>query len=477
MSVADVTDAVTRWSSQQKLYRLYSDYYRGRHELKFSSAQFASQQAHTILSETVMALRENLCPAAVSAFTDGISIASWGDDAADKVAADLGLSRLEAFVNRAGFRDGDAFAIVWPTADNKSNTVLFQQPAAMVPTVDVDNLGVLSSCARIWVDNNHYGRVNLYYPDRLERWVTTDPVRHCVEDAPNMPASADQWRPEPDSDIVPHTFGAVPVCWWKRDPESQLSHGNSVLADVIPLQDAMNKMLADLIITSEDWSRPMLYLLNHAEQSATNPYIAAQQAGAADKQTTKPRKFNRDRQQIFTTDGGGPFGRLDPPDLTRLNQVQQSFTDRVAHVVGVPSYYFAMGGDVPSGESLRVLSTRRTAAIQAWQRDAAPVWKGLSELLGMQGANISWRDAMPLDPVEKITVAVAKRRDLGYALSDAIADLGEPDAAGIVERAAAESVRSAQSMAQAFMDGRGAAGQGYTDTTGANATGTDATAD
>lgn len=471
MPVADVTTAIVQWQVQQKPYQLLADYYRGRHELKFASLQFQTAEAAKLLSAAVMSLRENLCPAAVSAFTDGIAIASWGDDRANATAEELGLSRIESFVNRSGFRDGDAFTIVWPDKDGVRR-VLFQQPAAMVPTVDVDNLGVLSSCARIWVDNTNSGRCNLYYPDRLERWVTRDAVRTGTDEAVTMPTNEEAWILDPEADIIPHTFGAVPVCWWKRDPDDQLSHGHSVLSDVIPLQDAMNKMLADLIITSEDFSRPLMYLLNHKPVVVQNPYMAALRDGeddglipltkpdmaatadGADSDGDRQRKFDRDRQQIFTTDGPGPFGRLDPPDMTRLNAVQQSFTDRVAHVVGVPAYYFSQSGDVPSGESLRVLSTRRTAAIQAWQRDAKPVWKGLAELVGLDGAEIAWKDAMPLDPVEKVNIAVAKRRDLGYALADAIAGLDEPEADGIIKHAAAEQQRSGTAMAQAFMDGQ-----------------------
>ena len=116
-----LTDAITQWANRQPACRLLHDYYRGNHQLRFASRDYLTKQTQKLLTDTVMSLRENLCPAAVTAFTDGIAIQQWTttDDGLDNDgAAKLhGLSRLEGFIDRAGFIYGDAYAIVWPGRD------------------------------------------------------------------------------------------------------------------------------------------------------------------------------------------------------------------------------------------------------------------------------------------------------------------------------------------------------------------------
>lgn len=449
--MSDLTDAVEEWTNQQARYRLFDDYYRGRHQLHFASRDFQDKYAQELLTDAVLAIRENLCPAAVTAFTDGISVKSWGSEELNQTADDVGITRLEAFVDRAGFKSGDAYAIVWPNAKGEK-VPTFQRPETIVPRVDPDSPDQLQWAARLWIDRANYGRANIYYADRLERWRTKEPVRNRADEDAILPEWEQSWTPmdDADGDIVRHDFGAVPVCWWKRDPDDHLAHGNSILTDVIPLQDANNKSLADLIINSEAFSRPLYALMNFKkDQAPINPFAPEaqqkQHAGADEK-------FRPGDRQIITVDGQGPLTRFDPPDMTKVLQVQDAFAMKIARVIGVPGYWFSQtSGDVPSGESLRVLSTRRTSVIRAWQRDAEPVWRGLMQLMGLE-PTIEWDDPMPLDPAEKVQIAQAKKQ-MGYSLEDVVAYLDESDPVGIVDRARQASESDAQAVGRTFMSG------------------------
>lgn len=142
--------------------------------------------------------------------------------------------------------------------------------------------------------------------------------------------------------------------------------------------------------------------------------------------------------------------------MAKLIEVQDAFALKVARVIGVPSYWFTQtSGQVPSGESLRVLTTRRNSAISRFQRSASPVWRGLASLLGM-GDDVTpqWESPMPLDPIEKIDIAERKKR-LGYALRDAIAGLDEADEAGIIQRADEAASTSAAAIGRSFREGAG----------------------
>ena len=409
MPIENVIAAVAEHKARAKSAKTNADYYAGRHELRFASANWVNTHGHK-LGDVVLSIRENLCPAVVTAFTDGIEVVDWGASAAQDTAVEEGLSRLEAMVNREAWKTGDAFVLVWPGVDGKPSAS-FQSTHAIVPHVDPLNPDQLDWCGKVWIDTaRKVGRVNIYTDKGVERWETAGRLEvgdGATVDLPQDPAS---WRgcTDEEGDWIAKPAGigpGVPVCWFKREADSQEAHGVSVLNDVIPLQDGLNKSLADLIVTSEAYSQPFWYLLNvKPQQSVVNPAMAAAglplgPALAAPASTLgvptnatpswsevaqRQQRFNPDRQRIFTHDGPGPFGQLEPPDLTRLLKVQDAFAMKVARVVGVPSFYFTQtSGDVPSGESLRVLSMRRLGRIKAWHRDNGPVWRGVKQLLCM----------------------------------------------------------------------------------------------
>ena len=457
MPIEHVTSAVTEWANRQAIYRTYEDYYAGRHELKFVTPDWSSKYASQVLEGAVMAIRENLCPATVTSFTDAIDVDSWGTTGDDKDGQTEGLSRLLGYVKRESWKTGDAFVLVWPDAQGVVRPS-FQKARHMVPHVDPLNPAVLDRCAKVWVDESgKRGRVNLYYADRLERWETVAALVDASGQVSGMPVKPNAWRPceDDDGDVIPHTFGAVPVCWFKLDADDPTEHGKSILNDVIPLQDGLNSSLAHMLVNQEAFSRPFWYLLNfRPADTPANPYLPENQAKPA-RQT-----FDRTKQSIVTHDGEGPFGQLDPPDLTKHLEVQDAFKIKICGVAGIPSYVMqAEIGNVPSGSALRTLERRRTDRIASWQQDAAPVLRGLKQLLGMDDGPIGWTPIAELDTLERYQVAQVMQ-GLGYALEDVMAYLDEPDLEAALQRAAAAKAESAAQMARAFMAGEGAANYG-----------------
>lgn len=436
----DLGQIIAEWKPYAKAVETFRDYDEGRHELRFATKDFKDKYGSVVES-----MRENLCPAAISAFTDGLEIEAWGDGVAEGVADEEGLTRLADLAHAEAYRTGDAYTLVWKNAKGEP-IPHFHRAEQIWPKVSDTDPGVLDWAAKIWFDRAlKRGRINVYYGDRVERFVTGNDL---AGDRIELPEQAAAWEPfdgDGEGDTIPHDFGAVPVVWWKQNAPDQHSHGRSILADVIPLQDALNASLAHMLVTGEAQAKPFWYLLNFQPKNATNPLAVAKEYRDALGELqalneTAARKFDPTKQRIFTHDGPGPFGQLTPPDPTKLLDLQDGYAMKIARVVGVPSYWFTQtSGQVPSGESLRVLTTRRNSAIARFQRSATPVWRGLAALLGM-GDDISpkWASPMALDELEKVEIAEAKIR-IGYPFRDAIAGLGEADHDAIVERAAAAS--------------------------------------
>ncbi|WP_454921388.1 phage portal protein [Actinomyces naeslundii] len=442
MPIEHLTSALEEHAKRGAAYATYRAYYAGQHELQFATLDFQAKYGKLFES-----LRQNLCPAVVTATTDRLRIRTWGGATEDRLADENGLSRLVAAVNIETARCGDAYTLTW-LGRNGQPKARYHRADQIIPHVDPVDPDRLDRAAKIWIEGG-YGRANLYYADRVERYRTVSDLGKA-----NLPVDHTAWRPHADDDggdVIAHSFGVVPCCWFKRGAEEPEQHGTSVLADVIPLQDALNKGLADLLALSEAYARPFWYLLNYQPKSA-NPLARIQEFTQA--AAGLPRgKFDGSRQRIFTHDGPGPFGQLDPPDLGRLLEKQRDLKEQIASIAGVPSYYFSQtSGQIPSGESLRVLSARLVSSVRGIQDVTTPVWRGQAQLLGLGDLTPQWEDPMPLDETEKISNA-ATLQALGLALDDIVDYLGLPDRDAVLERAAAQRATSAEAAGRALAAG------------------------
>ena len=447
-----IPEIVETWRHRLPGYTEQRNYFDGRHQLRFATPDFEAKYG-----QQVRALRENLCEASVTAFTDRLAVASWGDRTAAVLGSVEGLDRLLGYVHDEAFRCGDAYVLVWPGTDGKPNPH-YHRADQIVPHVDPGDPSVLDWAAKVWVDGKRYGRINIYDVAVVERYRTPNPLPegHTSSD---VPEHANAWVPMDDDgegDTIRHAFNAVPVLWWKQGSDSADGYGKSILINVIPLQDALNKSVANLVVTEESYARPFRYLLSYKPESS-NPFVAAgeyMQAMATAASNSVKRRFDPTRQQIFTHDGPGPFGQLDPADLLQLVKVQDAYAVKIGRTVGIPPYYLTQtSGDVPSGQSLRVLTARLTARVRRFQRDSGPVLRGLAQLLGIPEPDITWAPPMDLDPLEKWQVAQI-RDGLGMALEDVLDGTDTADIDGVVERATTASNGKLGAMGKALRDGQ-----------------------
>lgn len=441
---------ITEWQSRAPYYDTLRAYAQGRHQLKFATPDFQQKYGAQLAS-----LRENLCEPAYTAFTDRLTIESWGSPEADTLMAEKGVGRLVGLINDEAFRCGDAYVLVWP--DRNQNPVAhYHRADQLVPYTDPLDPTQLAWAGKPWVDENRYGRVNIYDPQQVTRWITKEalPEKSSVQ---NVPATLSAWKPyEHDGDpaTIPHHYGTVPACWWPQSADTIGGYGRSILTDVIPLQDGLNKTLADTLILGEAYSRPFRYLLNYQPKN-TSPIGAASEYVQAirDVAVSQTRRFDPTRQQIFAHDGAGPIGQLDIPDINKLLDTQNSYAMKIARVVGIPPFYITQtSGDVPSGESLRVLAARMIARVRRYQRDTEPVYRGLAQLLGVENVHITWADPMPLDEMERWERARIQK-SLGYPLADILHSLNIADAEEIAARAAAQTAVDREAMGKALRDG------------------------
>jgi len=451
--VDDVIAAVNDRKQRIANIRLYTDYYDGKHRI----GQFATPAFRRDYGWILEQARENYCKSVVRGFSSKMKIQSWesntGGEAkkAAELVDDHGLKRVINLTHRETYKTGDAYVLVWP--DETGERRAWPKRSSMcVPLVDPGMPDRMRCFVTVWVNEAGYGRVNLYYPANVERWVTTAKLRQPSmrqSDATNWPSKQSAWmeyhgdgNTDTDGFEIPNPgdTSKVPAVWFPQDAEEIGGHGRSILEDVIPLQDGLNKSVADLIVVEEDVAQPLRYLLNYKVKKLINPDTGEIETEKIEANPTK-RKF-------LTVPGDGPIGQLDPSDPTGLLAVHEAWANKMSRVTGLPAFYITqVSGEPPTGVALRVLSTRLTDLILEQQDDFTPRWSEVQELLGNVDVRPIWKDPAPKDESEELDDAEARKR-IGFGFRANLKELGydDPD----IERIETEQKQAAAEAQRAF---------------------------
>lgn len=452
MPVADVLEAVQDHIDRAGDYDLYRDYEEGRQAAPYASVKFR-EKFGWILEQA----RMNVCYTVRSNFTDLVQIQGWSGAGA-KAAADLAETSdldmaIDLAVNEA-FRCGDGYILAWPGADGTLRP-WYHRADQVAFKLDPENPGAFEWVAKLWVDADDHGHVNVYYPHQLERWVTVNKVRNMKGAAPSWKTDAGSYVPASDDedgtrgDVVPYAkLGITDVPWVHIpfDPQSQGGHGRSILRDVIPLQDGLNHAVHAAIINTEKYAAPIRALMNYQADVIIDPATGQPKESKLDLDET--------RNSIFGVKGGGPLTQLDPPDSANILNVKRDWITDVAVTAGMPISDIAPDlGNIPSGVSLRVLATRRTNTLRAFNASIRGRIGLLMGLLGVPDAFPEFADTAPMDDTERLSNAQA-RLDMGYPFEEVLPDLGEDsdDILRILALAAAQDARTVRAFRAAQED-------------------------
>lgn len=434
MPAEDALAAVQEWKKWSPDARMYSDYYDGAHKYPFASRKFITRY-RWVLEQA----RENLCPAVVDSFASKLLIQGWesGGDADDQAAAkamsakvdELGLDVVIDMTHVEQLKCADAYVLVWPDADGMVRPwVKLASQSAVMP--DWSRPGALKWYATVDIDAEGWGRVNVYYDDHLERYRTGSKLRTedlgdtVTETIGEWPKMSDGYVPydgdDEDGPEIVHDFGRVPAVWFPHKARQLNTHGVSILTDVVPIQDALNKSVADVIVNSEAYAMPLRALMNWKPKRQLDALTG--------QPVTSKLEFDPTAKQLMGIEGNGPLTQLDPPDVSKINGLHDSFANKIARIVGLPAFYVSqLIGEPPSGASLRVLSSRLTDWARKTQRVNGPRWSEVAGLLGLPNVRPVWVDPSPVDESEQLENAVT-RKEIGYDQETILKKLGEdPD--------------------------------------------------
>lgn len=318
--------------------QLLVDYYNGNHRLLFATDRFRDT-----FGQILKSMKDNLCPIVVDASADRMEIINFsGDDqnkSTDESAWEIWKrEQMELISNEAHIeilKTGEGYIIVWPDPVT-GKAKFYLQDSRNCAVIRDEETDQVQFAAKLWPTSDGKLRLTLYYPDKLERFVTANKIDNLTE----LKESSFQVVTEGET---ANPYGVVPMFKFEANP---------VLSDAIPIQDALNKTICDKLVAMEFSAFRQRWVtgIDIPKDPVTGLPIPPFKAGA---------------DRIFSVDSKeAKFGDFNEANLEQFLKVADSYRLEMARVSGTPLHFFSINtSDAISGEALKTLESRFTKKV------------------------------------------------------------------------------------------------------------------
>lgn len=355
----DLELAVTTLLIKKERYDRYFDYYKGDQPLLYTR-----DKLRDIFKNLDANFTENWCAVVVDSTTDRIQLrritVAKNDKATARLDTLLTSSNLlieSKSVHKAAVVVGESYVIVWKDDDATEPEGYYQDPRNVHIFYEPAKPRVKRFACKWWLGEDRYRYLTLYYPDRLEYYRSNRKVRSTeVVSAETYPKTFERY-----DENAENPYGEIPVFHFRRDPEEITSE----LKNIVPIQDAVNKLNADMMIAAEFGAFPQRWTISQGDPGVlmTGPgKIWNIPAGEGEGQNTS-------------------VGQFPATDLSNYISAIDKKTAAIAIISRTPKHYFyAQGGD-PSGEALIALEAPLNKKTQSYIDIFIAPWSELARFM------------------------------------------------------------------------------------------------
>ena len=367
----------------QALANSLPDYHRAEMYYEATNPEFfASIRLRRALERTGITFRFNLAKTPVDVMSDRLEINAvtvQDDDEADQILQKIwerNLMDLESTnIHRRAGEFGDAYLIVWPSDEADEDTpdmqpedaddeeqldfqqvdIFYNSPKTTRIVYDTENPLRKKFAVKKWTMPAQLGikakpptRVNLYYPDRIEKYVTTPNSKG------NNRRDWIQFRDDGDEGWpVANPFNEIPVFHFRTgmpygDPEHRPAYGP---------QDAINKLIITHAATIDYYGFPQRYLLSDAQHGSDElADFDTEDDINRFEDTGHDSTLRSGPGEVWWLNGVRQAGQFNPPDPAVFLQPLEVYIRMMAQVTNTPLHYFDPQTYTrlpPSGESIR----------------------------------------------------------------------------------------------------------------------------
>lgn len=412
----------------------YQDYYEGRQRLAFATSKFRQT-----FGSLFGAFADNFCALIVDAVEERLDIEGFrigpgqpgpgrgqlvsSDEEGDRTAWQMWQRNdLDAFSQIAhtdALVKEQSYVLVGPGETPDAPLITVESALNAFVIYEAGSYRTRRAGLKRWIDDEGYLNATLYLPDQVEKYRAKSPSKSGSINWANT-----RWLPrevEGENWPLVNTLGVVPLVPLTNRPRLD-GTGQSELVTVLPIQDAINKLVMDMIVASE--------FSAYRQRTATGIEIEV------DETTGLPNEqFEADVAKIWASaNENARFGTLEASDLQPFVAGVELLVQHMASETRTPYHYFLQhGGQPPSGDSLRASEAGLVFKARRKQRYLGEGWEEAIRLGFLASGDTDrgnvtemetiWRNPERLSEAEHVD-ALVKLQSIGVPQEQLWADAG-----------------------------------------------------
>lgn len=438
-----MTDLEQVFAALQAKYATYDalwKYYDGDQPLVYSN-----ERLREIFRGLDARFSQNWCAVVIDSVLDRLQLTRFQVDGGAQQALDTLWQMTEMNlddheVHTAVLVTGEAFVIVWPD-ESGAVSAYYNDPRLVHMVYEAENPHVPRLAGKWWADDGGLMRLTLYYPDRLEYYASNKKFTDV--------ASAKALELQ---DVAPNPYGEIPVFHFRRTRRRLLSE----LANVVEQQNAINKLLADMMVAAEFGAFRQRYVIANADVGSLK---------------NAPNEI----WSIPAGDGVGQasqVGEFEQTDLGNYLAAIDKLAASIAAITRTPKHYFWQQGGDPSGEALIAQESPLTRKAARYAELLTPVWRNVAAfMLRVAGQVVDsaaitpvWGDPETVQPMTEAQIALTSTQ-AGIPLRVVLARQGwdEQELADLDAALTAQQEQQRETLAAAVLRAQRAMDSGAAD--------------
>ena len=172
-----------------------------------------------------------------------------------------------------------------------------------------------------------------------------------------------------ETETIPNPLGVVPVVPVLNRGRLYELDGVSEMGDLLDLSDGLNKVLSDMLVTSEFFARPRRWVtgLEIVEDEAGNPI----------------NPFSDEAGKLWQSeDPDTRFGQFEASRLDGYTDAAALLTQQIGALSALPPHYLGLNGDQPpSADSIRSAEASLVSRCYTIQRVFGSAWSDVADLI------------------------------------------------------------------------------------------------
>lgn len=430
MSLKDMDQAFKVIRAKKDPYTTLFNYYDGEQPLVYTA-----NRLNEIFKDLDAYFAENWCSVVVDSARDRINLREMQVDGAaqgawSEIWESSEISLESDDVHEAAMVAGEGYFIAWEGADGIMQGY-HNDPRMVHLFYDRAEPRKKKYGAKMWVGDDKKLYMTLYYADHLEYYRSSNNAANVQQSSSMEPMKI------PNAE---NPYGEIPIFHFRMGQRRIKSD----LKNVIPIQNGINKLLTDMMVTAEFMAFPQRYVISNAEVQGKLKNAPKEiwdlPAGDGMNQQTQAGQFEAAKLENY------------------LNSIDNLAT-ALGSITRTPKHYFFSIGSNLSGEALIAMEAPLNKKAQDRIDRFTPVWKQAAAFM-LRANGLNPKNIQPIfdkpETVQPRTEAETRQMNVnaGMPLVTVLRDEGKSDdyINRMLKDKQAEEERRQNSLANALLD-------------------------